>query len=113
MLKPKPKQDEKTGRFVAGNGGGGRAKGSRNLLGEAFIDDLYADWQKHGVATIEKVRAARPADYLKVVASILPRDLNVKVSAVENMTDEELNATIELLLADRENWKKESPSTKH
>jgi hypothetical protein len=69
MLKPKPEQDEK-GRFIPGNNGGsGPPKGSRNLLGEAFIDDLYADWQKHGVATIEKVRAARPADYLKVVAS--------------------------------------------
>lgn len=100
MAKPKPEQDEKTGRFLAGNGGGGRAKGSRNQLGEAFIADLYEDWLTHGVATIEKVRAARPADYLKVIASILPRDLNMKVSAVENMTDDELNATIERLLAD-------------
>ena len=100
MLKPKPEQDEK-GRFIPGNNGGsGPPKGSRNLLGEAFIADLYADWLKHGVATIEKVRAARPADYLKVVASILPRDLNVKVSAVENMTDDELNATIERLLVE-------------
>jgi hypothetical protein len=67
MLKPKPEEDAK-GRFVSGNSGGGRAKGSRNLLVEAFIDDLYADWRKHGVATIEKGRVGRPADYLKVVA---------------------------------------------
>lgn len=82
-------------------------------MGEEFVADLYADWLAHGVATIEKVRASRPADYLKVVASILPKDLNMKVSAIESMTDEELNATIEQLLAEREDWKKESPSTEH
>jgi hypothetical protein len=96
MLKPKPEQDEKTGRFVAGNcGNGGRPKGTRNQLGEAFIADLYADWMKQGMATIEKVRAARPADYLKVIASILPKDVNMNVSPVEHMTDEELDASIE------------------
>jgi hypothetical protein len=71
MTKPKPEQDE-NGRFVPGNNGGtGRPKGSRNQLGEAFIADLYEDWLIHGAATIEKVRASRPPDYLKVVASIL------------------------------------------
>jgi hypothetical protein len=43
MAKPKPEQDEK-GRFVPGNSGnGGRPKGSRNRLGEAFVAGLYAD----------------------------------------------------------------------
>ena len=99
MFKPKPEQDEK-GRFISGNSGGGRPRGSRAKLGEEFIADLYAAWLVHGAATIEKVRAARPADYLKVIASILPKDLNVKESAVESMTDEELNASIKRLLAD-------------
>jgi len=71
--KPKPEQDKK-GRFVSGNSGGGRPKGSRNLLGEAFIADLYADWGKHGLATVQEVREKSPVDYLKVVASLLPRD---------------------------------------
>jgi hypothetical protein len=97
MGKPKPEQDEK-GRFISGNSGGGRPKGSRNQLGEAVVDDLYADWLAHGVATIEKVRAAKPADYLKVIASMVPKDL--KVSAIESMTDDELKASIERLLAD-------------
>jgi hypothetical protein len=93
-------RDEK-GRFVAGNGGnGGRPKGSRNQLGEAFVADLYASWLAHGFATIEKVRTTRPADYLKVIASILPKDVNVNVSAVESMNQDELRSTIERLLAD-------------
>ena len=100
MLKPKPAQDEK-GRFVPGNNGGsGRPRGSREQLGEAFVADLYADWLAHGVATIEKVRAARSADYLKVIASMVPKDLNMKVSAIESMTDDELEASIKRLVAD-------------
>ncbi len=56
MAKSKPTQDEK-GRFLPGNNGGtGRPKGSRNKLGEAFIDDLYQDWQANGAETIACVR---------------------------------------------------------
>jgi hypothetical protein len=99
MLKPKPEQDEK-GRFISGTSGGGRPRGSRNLLGEAFVADLYADWQKHGPVTITKVRKTRPSDYLRLIASILPKDVNVNVTAAESMSDDELSATIKRLLAE-------------
>ena len=71
-------------------------------MGEAFIADLYADWLAHGFATIEKVRTTRPADYLKVIASILPKDVNMNVSPFEHMTDAELDALIARLLAERD-----------
>lgn len=88
---PKPKQDEKTGRFVAGNGGnGGRPKGSRNKLGEAFLSDMLSDWEANGVEAIERVREEKPDQYLKVVASILPKDLNVNINPMEEATDDEL-----------------------
>jgi hypothetical protein len=100
MPKPKPEQDAK-GRFLPGNNGGaGRPKGSRNQLGEAFIADLYAHWQIHGAEAIEKMYAKNPADYVKVVASILPKDVNMNVSPFEHMTDAELNASIKRQLAD-------------
>jgi hypothetical protein len=42
-------RDAKTGRFVTGNfGGPGRKLGSRNKLGEAFIEDLRDAWIEHG-----------------------------------------------------------------
>jgi hypothetical protein len=102
MAKPKPEQDEK-GRFLPGNNGGsGRPKGSRNQLGEAFIAELYEHWQIHGIAAIKKVCDKHPVEYLKVIASILPKDVNINVSPFEHMTDAELDASIKRLLADRE-----------
>ena len=65
--RPKPEQDAK-GRFVAGNSGnGGRPKGTRNELSEAFIADLCENWRKHGVSVIDKIRASQPVDYVKIM----------------------------------------------
>lgn len=87
----KPAQDEK-GRFVSGNIGGGRPKGSRNKLGEAFISALHDDFAEHGVAAIQAVRTERPHEYLKVVASILPKEL--KISSESELSDEQLDQRI-------------------
>ena len=89
--------------------------GSRAKLGEAFVADLYADWQKHGPVTITKVRETRPADYLKLIASILPKDVNMNVSPFEHMTDAELEALIARLLAERDDGAEREgpPSTEH
>src|ERR1700730_10320285 len=93
----------------------GRPKGSRNQYGEAFVADLYADWQKHGPVTIIKVRETRPTDYLKLIASIVPKDVNMNVSPFEHMTDAELEALIARLLAERDDGAEREgpPSTEH
>ena len=75
----------------------GRPKGSRNKLGEAFIEALYADFTEHGVAAIETVRAEKPDQYLKVVASILPKEL--KVTTEIELNDEQLDQRIRQLAA--------------
>lgn len=72
----------------------GRKKGSRNKLGEHFITALQADWEEHGAAAISTVRQERPHEYLKVVASILPKELNVRVDPLEEMDDDELTAIV-------------------
>ncbi len=73
-------------RFKLGNPG--RPKGSRTKLGEHFIHDLYADWAKHGAKVIARVREEQPAAYLKVTASILPKQ--VQVENKSDMSDDQL-----------------------
>ncbi len=85
---------EKTGRkpppvehqFKPGNPG--RPKGSRNKLGEAFIEALHEDFEKDGAVAIAACRREKPDAYLKVIASILPKEL--KVTTENDLTDEEL-----------------------
>lgn len=80
-------------RFKPGNPG--RPKGSRNKLGEAFIAALHDDFTEHGVETIAKVRLERPQDYMRVVASLLPKEF--KIETVSELTDDQLDARIRQL----------------
>lgn len=78
-----PQQDSK-GRFLPGNSGfGGRPKGARSKLGEDFLQKLYADFKEHGETVITKVRDDKPDVYLKVVASILPKEFEPSEDALD------------------------------
>jgi len=93
------------GQFLLGHSafpGVGRPRGSRAKLAEIFIEDMYEHWLSHGKDAIEHVWKASPVDYLKVVASLLPRDLNLNVSVVDKMSPDELRAEFERLIADPE-----------
>ena len=68
----------------------GRPKGARNALGEAFIEAMHEDFKEHGAAAIVKVRDEKPDQYLKVIASILPKDLNVNINQMDDLTDDQL-----------------------
>lgn len=68
----------------------GRPKGARSKLGEAFLQDMLASWEEHGAVTIEKVRTEDPTQYVKVVASILPKEMNLRVGEFDDLTDDQL-----------------------
>ena len=78
----------------------GRPKGSRHKLGEDFIKALAEDFENHGKDAIVKMREGRPGDYIRVIASLVPKDLNLNVNEYEHWTDEQLADRIEQL--DRE-----------
>ncbi len=69
----------------------GRPKGSKNRLGEEFIRALADDFEAHGTGAIEAVRVERPHEYLKIIASILPKIIEFK-SKNDGMSDDELRA---------------------
>lgn len=86
-------------KFKPGQSGNpnGRPKGSRNALGEAFLEAMHEDFQAHGVEAIVKVREEKPDQYLKVIASILPKDLNVNINNMDALSDDELRSRIRQL----------------
>lgn len=71
-------------------GNPGRPKGARNKLGEAFIEDLHKSWEAQGPEVIERVIKDKPEQYLKVIASLMPKDLNVNINQMDDLTDEQL-----------------------
>lgn len=66
---------DQLGRFLTGNNGGGRRKGSRNKLTERFLDAIADDFADHGAQAIARIRTDDPAAYLKIVRSLLPHEL--------------------------------------
>ena len=68
----------------------GRPKGSRNKLSEAFLSAMCNDFEVHGQTVIDTVRADKPADYLKIIAAIVPKEFNITTTPLEDMSDEDL-----------------------
>lgn len=70
----------------------GRPKGSRNKFAEQFLTDFVADWKEGGADTIKKVREDDPSTYLRVAASILPKEIEATVRTViaKDLADDEL-----------------------
>jgi hypothetical protein len=44
-------------------------------LGETFLKAVLDDFAEHGVTAIQDMRAKNPGDYAKMVASILPKEI--------------------------------------
>ena len=66
----------------------GRPRGSRNKLGEAFIAALAEDFERNGAEAITECRERFPGKYLSVVASILPKEIDVAIEAdIKHHTD--------------------------
>jgi hypothetical protein len=90
------------GTFAPGWRGGGRPPGARNRLTEVALAALGEDFAQYGKETIEKVRREKPHVYLQVVASLLPRQVQMeKLNPFSDISDEELQMMEELLTASR------------
>ncbi|MET4687116.1 hypothetical protein ABIA22_001329 [Sinorhizobium fredii] len=69
----------------------------RGQLGSAFLDAVRADFAAHGVGVIARIRAEKPETYLKLVASLLPKDLNAAAGGMDELSDEQLIERIRAL----------------
>lgn len=77
----------------------GRPRGAKNRLHRSFVEALHEDFREHGADAIRVCRMEDPTAYLKVIASILPRELVFENVATSDLTDDELEAMIANLKA--------------
>lgn len=76
------------GHFLPGSGG--RQAGSRNRLQAKFLDALLDDFKEHGVGVVRIVRAEEPTQYLKIIASVLPKEFLLADAALDDLSDDEV-----------------------
>jgi hypothetical protein len=77
----------------------GRPLKSRNKLQGDFFRELAAEFEKHGRSAIEQMRIEKPAEFVKVCASLMPRELEVVNNPLDELSDEALEAAIETVKA--------------
>ena len=72
--------------FKVGNPGGpGRPLGSKNRLSEYFLHELADHFEKYGREAIERVFEGRPGEYLRVIASLIPKELILEKTQEETI----------------------------
>ena len=71
-----------------------RPKRAKKTLGDDFIEAVRADFRAHGAGVIASVRADKPDQYLKIVLSVLPKDLDVTINHLDALSDDEIRQRI-------------------
>ena len=81
--------------FKPGQSPGGRPKGSRNKLSEEFFQDLYDVWQAFGKPALETMAMLYPAEFVRMVASLIPKEPEDTTPPVmERLSNAQLDALI-------------------
>jgi hypothetical protein len=81
---------------------GATPKRTKKTLGDDFLDAVRADFRTHGAGVIAAVRADKPDQYLKIVQSVLPKDLasnlpkglHASTDTLESLSDDEIRRRI-------------------
>lgn len=77
---------------------GGKPLAVRNMLTAKFLKELAADFEEHGKKAIALCREKEPGTYLKVIAALLPKQIEA-AQPLGELSDHELLAMVEFLRA--------------
>jgi len=75
---------------------GGKPVGARNRLTTRFLYDLAADFEAHGKEAIAECREKKPDAYIKAIAALCPKEIEVK-RPLQEMEDAELLTAVRAL----------------
>jgi hypothetical protein len=85
------------GRFLTGNSGGGRPKGSRNRLTDTFLSAIADDFAANGSNAIEQLRNSDPFGYLRLIGALIPRQLILQREREIDFADMSIDEIEELI----------------
>ncbi len=67
---------------------------NRARLQGAFVHALAEDFERHGKQALVDCRENNPAKYLAIIASLMPKELEIS-RPLDDFTDDQLNAALE------------------
>lgn len=70
---------------------GGRAKGTRNKISESFLKDALAEWEVSGPDALKVMAKDDPAGFVKVFASLMPKEFEITDNRLAEFSDDELD----------------------
>jgi hypothetical protein len=73
---------------------GGRIKGSRNRISEAFLRDLHEEWEASGQAALKVMAKTDCSGFVKVALALLPKEFTIDDNRLKDVSDEELEILI-------------------
>ena len=71
------------------------AKGTPQRLTALLLDTLCADFQAHGADAIRSCREEQPQGYLRLIAGLLPKDIDLNDNWLKDMADADIDILIE------------------
>lgn len=75
----------------------GRPTGSRHKIAESFLRDFYEAWEAFGRPALLAAAWSKPHEFVKVAASLLPKELHVRQSPLEEMDDAEIDTVLDAI----------------
>lgn len=73
----------------------GRPRSARSKISESFLKQVYAEWEISGKAAIANMARDEPCDFVKMVASLIPKEFHVTELPFEGMTLDDVGDIIE------------------
>src|SRR5215472_14664616 len=74
---------------------GGRRKGSRDRIATTLLEVIAKDFEEFGEEAVKIARVEKPVEYLRVVASLLPKEFEINDNRLKDISDDELDLLLE------------------
>ena len=88
-----------TGKFLPGNVGGGRPKGSKDKLNKQVISTLEKLWEARGADMVEQLAAEKPEVMMAMISRMIPQALAAEaITGIDNAENSQGNQEVTIRL---------------